>query len=96
MVAVIVLVEFNIAPAGNIQNVVKSGQIIEIEGATGLIAAAGFAAGVVKPGAKLPFFLQAAGDLKIAFPLALARQQFHVRRRTRQALQIGHTLLKVA
>jgi hypothetical protein len=34
--------EFNIAPAGNIQNVVKSGQIIEIEGATGLIAAAGF------------------------------------------------------
>lgn len=74
MVAVIVLVEFNIAPAGNIQDVVEGGEIIEVEGAAGLIAAAGFAAGIVKPGAKLSFFLQAAGYLDIAFPLVLSRQ----------------------
>ncbi len=90
------LIEFNIAPAGKVQDIVEGGQVIEIEGPAGLVASAGFAAGVVKPGAKLPFFLQAAGDLKIAIPLALAMQQLQVRGGAGQTLQVGHPLLKVA
>ncbi|CAM7118731.1 hypothetical protein KLVAMA180M_02285 [Klebsiella variicola subsp. variicola] len=96
MVAVVMLIEFNIAPAGKVQDIVEGGQVVEIEGAAGLIAAAGFAAGVVKLGAKLPFFRQAAGNLDIAFPLVLPRQQFHVRGGAGQALQIDHPLLEVA
>lgn len=53
MVAVVMLIEFNIAPAGKVQDIVEGGQVIEIEGPAGLVASAGFAAGVVKPGAKL-------------------------------------------
>ena len=96
MVAVVMLIEFNIAPAGKVQDIVEGGQVIEIEGPAGLVASAGFAAGVVKLGAKLPFFRQAAGDLDIAFSLVLARQQFHVRGGAGQTLQVGHPLLKVA
>ena len=90
------LIEFNIAPAGKVQDIVEGGQVIEIEGAAGLIAAVGFAADVVKPGAKLPLFRQAAGNLDIAFSLVLAWQQFHVRRSAGQTLHIGHPLLKIA
>ena len=81
------LIEFNIAPAGKVQDIVEGGQVVEIEGAAGLVAAAGFAAGVVKSGAKLPFFRQAAGKSGYRFPpLVLPRQQFHVRGGAGQAL----------
>lgn len=95
MVAVVMLIEFNIAPAGKVQDIVEGGQVIEIEGPAGLVASAGFAAGVVKPGAKLPFFRQAAGDLDIAFSSCWPAT-VSCARGAGQTLQVGHPLLKVA
>ncbi len=89
------LIEFNIAPAGKVQDIVEGGQVIEIEGPAGLVASAGFAAGVVKPGAKLPFFARLRA-IWISLSPRVGPATVSCARWRRATPQVGHPLLKVA
>ena len=82
MVAVIMLIKFDVASGGDIENIIKRSHIIEIECAPGLIATAFPAASIIHPRAYLPFFSQITRYLNIAFRVVFPGLDFHLRRRT--------------